>query len=54
MCYTCFECITVSSQHHPSTLVVPVYLKVTMGVCSHIGCALKRGIIECLGGTYAC
>ena len=54
MCYACFKCTTASSQHHPSTLIVPVCLRVATGVCSHFGCALKRGIMECLGGTYAC
>ena len=34
MRYAHFEYITVSNQHHPSTLIVPVHLEVTMGVCS--------------------
>ena len=54
MCYPHFKCITASSQHYPSTLIVHVHLEVAMGVCSHFGCTLKRGIVECLGGTYAC
>ena len=39
MCYACFEYVAASSQHHPSTLIVPVHLRVAMGVCSHFGCA---------------
>ena len=54
MCYAHFECITASSTHHPSTLIVPVRLEITVGVCSHFGCTLKRWIVGCLGGTYAC
>ena len=54
MCYARFECTADSSQHHPSTLIIPIHLRVATGVCSHIGCALKRGIVECLGGTFAC
>ena len=56
MCYAHFKCIKVatSSQHHPSTLIVPIHLRVTTGVCSRFGCALKRGIMGCLGDTYAC
>ena len=53
MHYAHFECITAASQHHPSTLIVPVHLEVAMGVCSHFGCTLKRVIMGCLGGTYA-
>ena len=54
MRYACFECITASSMHHPSTLIIPVCLEITVGVCSHFGCTLKRWIVGCLGGTYAC
>ena len=54
MRYACFKCITASSSHHPSILIVPVCLEITVGVCSHFGCTLKRWIVECLGGTYAC
>ena len=53
MRYACFECITASSMHHPSTLIVPVRLEITVGVCSHFGCTLKRWIVGCLGSTYA-
>ena len=32
MRYAHFECITASSSHHPSTLIVPVRLEITVGV----------------------